>query len=154
MKEEKNMSDINNNYSEVKEVEKVIDMTGKKYCKHCGKVIDQDVVVCIHCGKQVEELKSASQPNIVINNENANANTNTSTNTNNNNNYAQRSGGKEKNKWVALILCFFFGALGVHRFYEGKVLTGILWMCTLGLLGFGVLIDFLIIAFKPNPYYV
>ena len=31
---------------------------GKKYCKHCGEVIDKDCVVCPKCGKQVEALKA------------------------------------------------------------------------------------------------
>ncbi|MBR4791089.1 MAG: TM2 domain-containing protein [Treponema sp.] len=64
------------------------------------------------------------------------------------------AGGRMKNKWVALLLCFFLGGLGAHRFYEGKVGTGILWLCTAGLFGVGWVIDFLILLFKPNPYYV
>ncbi|MDR2344173.1 MAG: TM2 domain-containing protein [Spirochaetaceae bacterium] len=34
-----------------------------------------------------------------------------------------------------------FGVLGFHRFYLGKPLSGFLWMCTLGLGGFGSLYD-------------
>lgn len=62
--------------------------------------------------------------------------------------------GKEKNKWIAVLLCFFLGGLGVHRFYEGKILTGILWLLTGGFFVIGWLIDFFILLFKPNPYYV
>ncbi|WP_462246751.1 TM2 domain-containing protein [Faecalitalea cylindroides] len=58
-----------------------------------------------------------------------------------------------KNKWITLLLCIFFGVFGVHKFYEGKILLGILYLLTFGLLGFGVIIDFFIILFKPNPYY-
>lgn len=60
-------------------------------------------------------------------------------------------GGKEpgqKNKWVALLLCLFLGFLGAHRFYEGKKGTGILYLLTFGVLGFGVLVDFLAILFR------
>lgn len=55
--------------------------------------------------------------------------------------------GKTSNKtWVAtLLLCFFFGAFGFHRFYVGKVLTGILQLITLGGLGFWTLFDFIMI---------
>ncbi|WP_188188132.1 TM2 domain-containing protein [Nonomuraea sp. SYSU D8015] len=46
---------------------------------------------------------------------------------------------------VAVLLCFFLGALGVHRFYVGKIGTGILQLVTLGGLGVWVLIDFIMI---------
>lgn len=35
----------------------------------------------------------------------------------------------EHNKWIALALCILLGYLGLHRFYEGKIATGILWLC-------------------------
>lgn len=116
-----------------------------KFCQHCGQVIDKDCVICPKCGKQVAELK-AEQPQVVINNSNNNVNTN-----------INGRGGKKKkeiNKWLAFFLCLFLGWLGVHRFYEGKIGTGILYLITLGLCGIGVLVDLIIILTKPNPYYV
>nr|WP_082866820.1 TM2 domain-containing protein [Paenibacillus elgii] len=47
---------------------------------------------------------------------------------------------------AALLLAFFFGSLGVHRFYVGKVGTGILMLITLGGFGVWTLIDFIMIA--------
>lgn len=114
-----------------------------KFCKHCGEKIDKDCVVCPKCGKQVEML-AAQQPNVVINNANNNAN----------NNIIGGRRVKEINKWVAFFLCLFFGFLGVHRFYEGKIGTGILYLCTAGLCFIGVIVDLIIILTKPNPYYV
>ena len=50
-----------------------------------------------------------------------------------------------KSRLVAALLCFFFGVIGIHRFYVGKVGTGILMILTLGGLGIWVMIDFIII---------
>lgn len=58
-----------------------------------------------------------------------------------------------KSKWAASFLCLFFGVLGIHKFYEGRVLLGIVYLLTLGLCGVGVVIDLVILLFKPNPYY-
>ena len=44
---------------------------------------------------------------------------------------------------VAWLLLTFLGVLGVHRFYMGKWGTGLLYLLTLGLFGFGILYDFL-----------
>lgn len=49
---------------------------------------------------------------------------------------------------MALLLCFFIGFLGVHRFYVGKIGTGILQLVTLGALGIWQLIDFILIAMQ------
>jgi TM2 domain-containing membrane protein YozV len=43
---------------------------------------------------------------------------------------------------IAWILLTFFGIFGVHRMYMGKWFTGILYLLTGGLLGFGYLYDF------------
>ena len=44
---------------------------------------------------------------------------------------------------VTWVLLTFFGWLGIHRFYMGKWLTGLLYMCTGGLFLVGILYDFL-----------
>ena len=76
-----------------------------KFCKHCGGKIPEAAVVCTLCGCQVEEMKQAEQPNIVINNSNANTNTNV------NANIGRAFGARLRNKWVAFFLCLFLVSL-------------------------------------------
>jgi TM2 domain-containing membrane protein YozV len=52
----------------------------------------------------------------------------------------------EKRLLPAFLLCAFFGVLGIHRFYVGKIGTGLLQLFTLGGLGLWALIDQFILA--------
>lgn len=52
----------------------------------------------------------------------------------------------EKDWLVTLLLCLFCGGIGVHRYYVGKIGTGILYTLTLGLFGIGCLVDLIMIA--------
>ena len=47
----------------------------------------------------------------------------------------------QKNWLTTLLLCIFLGGLGVHRYYVGKIGTGILYTLTAGLFGIGYLVD-------------
>lgn len=59
-----------------------------------------------------------------------------------------------KSKWFALLLCYFFGVFGAHKFYEGNKKLGRIYLFTFGLFGVGWIADLFILLFKPNPYYV
>lgn len=60
-------------------------------------------------------------------------------------NAAAKGQTSEKTMVAAALLCFFFGVLGFHRFYVGKIGTGILMLLTLGVFGIWTLIDFIMI---------
>lgn len=59
----------------------------------------------------------------------------------------------DKNWLVTLLLCLFLGPIGVHRFYAGKIGTGLLQLITLGACGIWSTIDLIMILtgnFKDN----
>lgn len=93
------------------------------YCTKCGAQIDDTAVVCPQCGCATQNYR----PNSAYwSNRQANV--------------------SPKSRLAALLLCIFLGTLGVHRFYVGKVGTGVLWLFTLGCFGIGWLIDVILIA--------
>lgn len=101
------------------------------YCKNCGKEIDDKAAVCIHCGVATHEQPQQPVINVV--------NTNTNANVNRGPAYIH------KKKWPAFWLCLFLGEFGAHRFYVGKVGTGLIWLFTMGMFGIGWLIDMVMI---------
>ena len=66
-------------------------------------------------------------------------------------NYVTMTSDKSKKK--ALLLCLFLGLFGAHNFYVGKYFRGIVFFFTVGLVGFGWIIDLFRIAngtFRDN----
>jgi len=52
----------------------------------------------------------------------------------------------DKSRAVSLVLGLVLGVFGAHRFYVGKIGTGILMLCTAGGLGIWYLVDNIMIA--------
>ena len=46
-----------------------------------------------------------------------------------------------KSKLTAILLCFFLGSLGIHRFYLGYTLIGVIQLLTFGGLLIWVIVD-------------
>lgn len=87
------------------------------YCNNCGAEINDKAVVCIKCGCAVNRVQTEPDPD------------------------------KSTKDWlVTLLLCFFVGCLGIHRFYAGKTGTGIIQLITCGGCGIWTLIDFIFIC--------
>ena len=111
--------------------------TQTKFCRHCGGVIPADAVVCTKCGRQVEQIsQNPNGQNVVINN------------INNNGGFYTNEPVSPKNQGIALVLaaCGFVGLGGLHRFYSGKIGSGLLWFFTYGFFGIGTIVDLIHIA--------
>ncbi len=92
------------------------------FCKECGKDIKDNAAICIHCGVATGSAQN-TQVNVNI-------------------------GGEETSdkEWlVTLLLCFFGGGIGIHRFYTGHTGVGVAQLLTLGGCGIWVLIDLIMI---------
>lgn len=93
------------------------------------------------------ESAGGPAPQVIINNSNVNENTN----------YVGGGVyGTPKNKTTAIVLCCcgFFGIAGLHKFYEGKTTSGIVYLCTVGWFFIGTIIDLIALLGKPSTYYV
>ena len=88
------------------------------FCHSCGAEVGNNAVVCVKCGVAV-----------------------------NNANISTQTGPVSDKEWiVALLLSFFLGVFGVHRFYTGHIGIGIVQLLTLGGCGIWAFIDFILIA--------
>ena len=57
----------------------------------------------------------------------------------------EKNSKSKHSKTTLALICFFLGAIGIHRFMVGKIGTGVLMALTLGGLGIWTIIDFVII---------
>lgn len=97
-----------------------------KYCTSCGTQLDSSARYCSACG-----VKQAGKLPIIP--------------------PSAFTGTSPKSAVIAFFLCLFFGNLGVHRFYVGKIGTGLLMLFTAG--GFGLWYLYDLISIACNHFY-
>lgn len=105
-------------------------------CKMCGAPIDMGV--CKYCGTKEE-----------INTSEGDSNAWTSVPQTDRRAFQEPDREEtisEKNKLVAFLLAFFTGPFGLHNFYAGRALRGVLYIITGGFLFVGCIIDLVMIA--------
>ena len=110
-----------------------------KTCKYCGKQLEENERLCPCCGNKVGIQFTRKESAAYTNNKQP-AHYAYSNDTRYPESYIHKS------KSVVLLLCFFLGLFGFHRFYVGKIVTGILMLVTFGGLGIWAIIDFILIC--------
>jgi thiol:disulfide interchange protein len=120
------------------------------YCANCGSQIPENTRFCEYCGTenassqstqrtQTTHQKSTIEVKIV--------------NPAPDPSYSGYGNVSPKSRLVLILLWFFFGILGVHYFYAGRIGMGLLWLITGGFFGIGWIIDILVIlsgSFKDS----
>ncbi len=88
------------------------------YCRECGKQISDTAPSCPYCGCVycVKTEQRPADPNL-----------------------------SEKDWLVTLLLCIFLGCLGIHSFYSGKTVIGVVQLLTMGGCGIWALVDFIML---------
>lgn len=100
----------------------------EKYCVECGQIINKKAVICPHCGC-AQSCAETGNPDFM-----------------NQQDSTRKS--KEMNpRWITtIILAIVIGGFGAHRFYTGKIGTGILMLITGGGCGIWYLIDIIMVC--------
>jgi len=113
------------------------------YCRNCGKEVVEQAVMCVACGVPPYNGKKFCQ--------NCGAETNPVAEMCIKCGVRLSAGAGENKDWLtALLLCIFLGYLGIHRFYTGHIVIGIIQLLTLGGCGIWALIDLIMIV--TNSY--
>ncbi len=107
-------------------------------CPNCGAACEREAKYCAYCGTPLDfSARAEKQIHIHYHQEQRQPDAPVRVETV----YVPTERKSDRSRGIALVLCFFFGFFGVHRFYLGKIGTGVLYLLSYGLFGFGWLVD-------------
>lgn len=107
-------------------------MFEKFECDNCGSPSfvqnKDDIYQCTYCGTQIKNNKQIKQVEEVEKEEAKDVS-------------FEKMSNEKKFILVKLMLCIFLGYAGVHRFIEGKIFSGLVYLFSYGIFGFGIIAD-------------
>lgn len=116
-------------------------------CKCCGsreyKKVESNIYKCMYCGAKEEIIKTPEVKQVVKEKINSDKNE-----------FSELTAELQTKrkvflkKFIALILCMFAGTMGLHKFYEGKIGMGFLYLFSFALCGIGWIVDIIKLAFQ------
>jgi len=53
----------------------------------------------------------------------------------------------QQSKFITILLCIFLGVLGIHRFYTGSYVLGLIYLLTGGIFGIGAIVGLVLLVF-------
>ncbi len=88
----------------------------QKYCTECGALINIKAEICPSCGVRQTFVETINLDS------------------------------ESQNRWLlTLLMCWFLGVWGVHRFYTGHIAIGVIQLLTFGGCGIWYLVDLILI---------
>lgn len=113
-------------------------------CEYCGTPRHKGEIKCPACGAyypDTDHLEEKEKNPVVIYDETGGTGRNADPYADETPAFNNPRVKKLTNAILFFAVTLFFGIIGVHRFMKGKILTGILWLCTAGLFGVGYVVD-------------
>ena len=113
-------------------------------CEYCGTPRHKGEIKCPACGAyypDTDHLEEKEKNPVVIYDETGGTGRTADPGANDTRGSDSPRVKKLTDAILYFVVTLLFGIVGVHRFMKGKIVSGIFWVCTAGVFGFGYIYD-------------